>query len=171
MLIYRKQLHRAILEKDRRFIEPRPGLHPVVVQVSPQSQFFRQVERQLPPASDQGMLSIGTQGGTWIQHPDRYSGSDWSSAKTAIQQQPTRGTLLTQQLGNYIITSPQAMTAICYETPQHYAMTATVVQHNQRVDIFGMSISTFDPMPLWKLQRLAIARIDPSGTADTSLLQ
>ena len=50
-----------------------------------------------------------------------------------------------------MITSPQAMTAIRYETPQHYAMTATVMQHNQRVDIFGMSISTFDQMPLWIL--------------------
>lgn len=153
------------------FIEPRPGLHPVVVQVAPQSQFFRQVERQLPPPSDQGRLSIGTQGGTSIQHPDRYSGSDSSSANTAIQQQATRGAQLTQQLGNYMITSPQAMTAILYETPQHYAMTATVIQHNQRVDIFGMSISTFDQMPLWILQRLAIASIDPSGVADTSLLQ
>ena len=95
-----------------RFIEPRPasGLHPVVVQVAPQSQFFRQVERQLPPPSDQGMLSIGTQGGTSIQHPDRYSGSDSSSANTAIQQQATSGAQLTQQLGNYMITSPQAMT-------------------------------------------------------------
>ncbi len=61
-----------------QFIEPRPGLHPVVVQVAPQSQFFRQVERQLPPPSDQGMLSIGTQGWTSIQHPERYSGSDSS---------------------------------------------------------------------------------------------
>jgi hypothetical protein len=34
----------------------------MVVQVAPQSQFFRQVERQLPPPSDQGMLSIATQG-------------------------------------------------------------------------------------------------------------
>jgi len=117
------------------------------------------------------MLSIGTQGGTSIQHPDRYSGSHSSSANTGIQQQATRGAQLTQQLGNYIITSPQAMTAIRYETPQHYAMTATVMQHNQRVDIFGMPISTFDQMPLWILQRLAIASIDPSGVADTSLLQ
>jgi hypothetical protein len=159
------------------FIEPRPGLHPVVVQVAPQSQFFRQVERQLPPPSDQGMLSFGAQGGTTIQHPDRYAGSDSSSAITAIQQQPTRGALLskvlTQQLGNYMITPPQAMTAICYETRVHYAMTATLMQHNQRVDIlvFSMSISTFDQMPLWILQRLAIASIDPSGVAGTSLLQ
>jgi hypothetical protein len=67
-----------------QFIEPRQGLHPVVMQVAQQSQFFRQVERQLPS----------------IQHPDRYSGSNSSSANTAIQQQPTRGVLLTQQLGN-----------------------------------------------------------------------
>jgi hypothetical protein len=113
------------------------------------------------------MLSIGTLGGTSIQHPDRYSGSDSSSANTAIQQQATWGAQLTQQLGNYMITSPQAMTAVRYETPQHYTITATVMQHNQRVDIFGMSISTFDQMPLWILQRLAIASIDPSGVADT----
>jgi hypothetical protein len=99
------------------------------------------------------MLSICTQGGTSIQHPERSSGSYSSSANTAIQQQQTRGALLTQQLGNYMITFPQAMTAICYETPQHHAMTATVMQHNQRTDIFGMSISTFDQRPLWILQR------------------
>ena len=68
---------------------------------------------------------------------------------------------LSQQLGNYMITSPQAMTAIRYETPQHYAMTATVMQHNQRVDIFGMSISTFDQMPLWILQRLLLRVLIP----------
>jgi hypothetical protein len=49
-----------------QFIEPRQGLHPVVVQVAQLSQFFRQVERQLPPPSDQGVLSIGSQGGTSI---------------------------------------------------------------------------------------------------------
>jgi hypothetical protein len=59
------------------------------------------------------------------------------------------------------------MKAICSVTQRHYAMTGTVMQHNQSVD------SMIDKMPLWIPQHLAIqvASIDPSGVADSSLLQ
>jgi len=69
-----------------QYIEHRPGPNPMVLQVAPQSQIFRQVDRQYPAPSDQGMLSIGAQGGTSNQQSDRYSGSDSSVANMAIQQ-------------------------------------------------------------------------------------
>ena len=69
-----------------QYIEHRPGTNPMVLQVAPQSQIFRQVDRQFTAPSDQGMLSIGAQGGTSNQQSDRYSRSDSSVANTAFQQ-------------------------------------------------------------------------------------
>jgi hypothetical protein len=73
------------------------------------------------------MLSIGTQGGTSNPQSDRHSGSE-PFANMAVQHQPSRGaTHLTQQLGNYLITSPRsAMTAISSSQTGHMAMTAIV---------------------------------------------
>ena len=45
------------------FIDHRTVPNPMVLQVSPQNQIFRQDVRQMPAASDQGMLSMGAQGG------------------------------------------------------------------------------------------------------------
>ncbi len=57
-----------------QYIEHRPGPNPMVLQVAPQRQMFRQLEvdRQFPAPSDQGMLSIGAQGGISNQQSDRY---------------------------------------------------------------------------------------------------
>ena len=67
------------------------GTSPMVLQVSPQSQIFRNVDtRQMPSVSEQGMMSIGAQAGNLTQSPDRYSGSDSSSANTAVRSQPSR---------------------------------------------------------------------------------
>ncbi len=50
-------------------------------------------------------------------------------------------------------------------------MTATIVRNKQRVDILDMATSTFDNTPLWILQRLANANIDPSSASDSLLLE
>jgi hypothetical protein len=118
------------------------------------------------------MLSIGAQGGTSNQQSDRYSGSDSSAANTAIQQSYCGAAILTRSLGNYLVTSPNnAMSAIRTDMPRHSAMTATIVRNKQRVDILDMATSTFDKMPLWILQRLANANIDPSSASDSLLLE
>ncbi len=117
--------------------------------MAPQSQIFRQVDRHVPSPSDQGMLSIGAQGGTSNQQSDRYSGSDPSVAKTAIQPPSGGAAILTRSLGNYLVTSPNnAMSAICADMPRHSALTATMVRNKQRVDILDIATSTFDNMPL-----------------------
>jgi hypothetical protein len=107
----------------------------MVLQVAPQSQNFRQVDRQFPAPSDQGMLSIGAKGGTSNQQSDRYSGSDSSVANTSIQQLSGGAAILTRSLGNYLVTSPNnAMSAIRTDMPRHSAMTATIVRNKQRVE-------------------------------------
>jgi hypothetical protein len=77
------------------------------------------------------MLPIGAFGGNPAQSTDsdRNCGSMTSSANTAILQQSFRGAdLLTQSLGNYLITSPQddsnVMAAQVCRQPGHFAMTA-----------------------------------------------
>jgi hypothetical protein len=126
----------------------------MVLQVAPQSQIFRQVDRQFPAPSDQGMLSIGAQGGTSNQQSERYSGSDSSVTNTAIQQPSGGAAILTRSLGNYLVTSHlvtspnNAMSAIRTDMPRRSAMTATIVQNKQRVDILDTATSTFDNMPL-----------------------
>ena len=51
-----------------QFLHPSPGPNPMVLQVSPQSQIFRQVDaRQMPNVSEQGNSA---------QQSDRYSGSE-----------------------------------------------------------------------------------------------
>jgi hypothetical protein len=70
----------------------------MMMQGSPQSQPVRS-DRQYPAPSDQGMLPIGAPGGNATQSTDRarFSGSETSSANTALQQQLSRGAdLLTQ---------------------------------------------------------------------------
>ena len=108
----------------------------MMMQGSPQSQSVRS-DRQFPAPSDQGRLPIGALGGNPTQSTDRdrFSGSETSSANTAIQQQSSRGAdLLTQSLGNYLIKSPQdvryAMTAQVCGQPAHIAMTAIVGASN-----------------------------------------
>ncbi len=49
------------------------------------------------------MLSVGAQGGSFNFQSDRYSGSDSSTANTAVQRS-SGAALLTQQLGNYLQT-------------------------------------------------------------------
>jgi hypothetical protein len=71
-----------------QFVDRRtgPSQSPMVVQVSPQNQVFRQIDFRLMP-SEQGMLSIGTQGGNAMQSSDRYSGTESTTAHTSPQQQ------------------------------------------------------------------------------------
>jgi hypothetical protein len=77
-----------------QYLHPSPGPNPV----SPQSQSFDtwiMVDtRQKPNVSDQGMMSIGAQPGNSAQQSDRYSGSESSSANTAVRVQPSRGAVL-----------------------------------------------------------------------------
>jgi hypothetical protein len=57
-----------------------------VLQASPPKQVFRQIDvRPMPGASDQGMLSMGAQGGTSIHQVYSYSGAESSTANTAVQ--------------------------------------------------------------------------------------
>jgi len=118
-----------------QFFNYREGT-PMMMQGSPQSQSVRS-DRQFPAPSDQGRLPIGALGGNPTQSTDRdrFSGSETSSANTAIQQQSSRGAdPLTQSLGNYLIKSPQdvrsAMTAQVCGQPAHIAMTAIVGASN-----------------------------------------
>jgi hypothetical protein len=70
------------------------------------------------------------------------------------------------------VTSPNnAMSANRSDMPRHSAMTATIVRNKQGVDVLDMATSTFDNMPLWILQRLANANIDPSSASDSLLLE
>jgi hypothetical protein len=48
-------------------------------------------------------------------------------------------------------------------------MIATIVRNKHCVDILDMATSTFDNMPLWTLQRLANANIDPSSASSGTL--
>ncbi len=114
-----------------QFFNYREGT-PMMMKGSPQSQSVRS-DRQFPAPSDQGRLPIGALGGNPTQSTDRdrFSGSETSSANTAIQQQSSRGAdSLAQSLGNYLIKSPQdvryAMTAQVCGQPAHIAMTAIV---------------------------------------------
>ncbi len=96
----------------------------IPIQGSPQSFSLRLTDRQslLPP--DQGVLSIGliigAQGGTSNPQSDLHSGSELF-ANMAIQHQPSRcAAVLTQQLGNYLITSPrtyykQSIRSYCHD--------------------------------------------------------
>jgi hypothetical protein len=92
-----------------QFFNFRGGMTPLMMQGSPQSQSVRN-DRAPPATSDQGMLPIGALGGNPAQSTDLdiNSGSMTSSANTIIWQQSFQGAdLLTQSLGNYLITSPQ----------------------------------------------------------------
>ncbi len=84
---------------------------PMTMQGSPQCQSVRS-DRQHPAPSDQGRLPIGALGGnpTQLTDHDKFSGSETSTANTAIQQQSSRGADLD-------IKSPQDV---------RYAMTAQV---------------------------------------------
>jgi hypothetical protein len=98
--------------------------------------------------------------------------SDSSLANSAIQQPSGGAAILTQSLGNYLVTSPNnTIPAIRTDMLRHSTMTATIVRNEQRVDILDMATSTFDIMPLWILQRLANANIDPSSASDSLLLK
>jgi hypothetical protein len=88
----------------------------------------------------QGKLPIGSLGGnpTQSSDSDRFSGSETSSANTAIQQQSSTGRgvdLLTQSLGNYLIKSPQdllyAMTAQVCRQPAHMLLSEQVIFRTQ----------------------------------------
>ncbi len=81
------------------------GSNPIPMQgSSPQNQSLRQTDRQSLLPSNQGMLSIGAQGGTSNPQSDRHSESE-PFANMALQHQPSRGAIhLTQQLGSYLIT-------------------------------------------------------------------
>jgi hypothetical protein len=70
-----------------QFVDPRTGScqSPMVVQVSPQNQVFRQNGFRLMP-SEQGMLSIGTQKRNAMQSSAPYSGTESTTANTAVQQ-------------------------------------------------------------------------------------
>ena len=164
------------------FIDHRPGPNPMVLQVSPQNQIFRQVDmRQMPAASDQGMLSMGAQGGASIQQVDRYSGADSSTANTAVQK-PRGAELLAPFLGNYLLTTPRAqnnaINAIVVNHQSSYqAMTGTIVNKSTRTvtsgseDVFAMAITTCQQFPLWILQRMANAEIVQDITTNSSMLQ
>ncbi len=85
----------------------------------------------MPAASDQGMLSLGAQGGNSIQQVERFSGAESSTANTAVRK--SQGAeLLAPLLGNYLLTSQQsqsnAMNAIVINPQSSYqAMTGTIV--------------------------------------------
>ncbi len=106
----------------------------MMMQGIPQSQTVRS-DRQFPAPSDQGRLSTGALGGypTQSTDRDRFSGSETSTANTAIQQQSSRESdLLTQSVGNFLIKSTvtqdvrYAMIAqVCWQ-PAHIAMTVIV---------------------------------------------
>ncbi len=89
--------------------------------------------------SEQGMMNIGAQAGNSTQSPDRYSGSDSSSANTAVRGQPLHGlhgaALLTQSLGNYLTPLPYSQGEgqqrggqnVVVHQGSHFAMTAVTV--------------------------------------------
>ncbi len=83
----------------------------MALQVNPQNQVYRHADvRQMPVPSDQGMFSMGVQGGSSTIQSDSYSGSDSSTANTALTavQQSRGAALLTQQLETYLITLQQS---------------------------------------------------------------
>jgi hypothetical protein len=166
-----------------QFLHPSPGPNPMVLQVSPQSQIFRQVDaRQMPNVSEQGMMSIGAQPGNSAQQSDRYSGSESSSANTAVRAQPSRGAaLLTQSMRNYLCTSPYSQSDAEQHGNQHTvvnhgtyfatAMTAvTVIPMAKSVNPLEIAVESFEQMPIWILQRFSMADIDPSQLDTSSLL-
>jgi hypothetical protein len=138
--------------------------------VSPQSQIFRQDVRQMPAASDQGMLSMGAQGGNSIQQVERYSGAESSTANNAVRK-PQGAEILAPFLGNYLLTSQQsqsnAMNAIVINPQSSYqAMTGIIVKSacvqtvtSDSEHVFAMATKKFRLLPLWILQRMANAKI------------
>jgi hypothetical protein len=164
------------------FFDHRNVQNPMVLQVSPQSQIFRQTDmRQMPAASDQGMLSMGVQGGSSIQQGDRFSGAESSTANTAVLK-PRGAELLAPFLGNYLTTSQQsqsnAMNAIVINPQNSYqAMTGTIVSISAQAvvsdyeHVFTIATKTFHMLPLWILQRMANAKIEQDITSTSSLLQ
>ena len=163
------------------FFDHRNAQNPLVLQVSPQNQIFRQADiRQMPAASDQGMLSIGVQGGTSNQQ-DRFSGADSLTANTAVQK-PRGAELLAPFLGNYLTSSQQsqgiAMNAIVINPQNSYqAMTGKIVftsaqtMNSDYEHVFTLATKTFHMLPLWILQRMANAKIEQDITSTASLLQ
>ena len=160
-----------------------PGSNPMVLQVSPQSQIFRQVDtRQMQNVSEQGMMSIGAQAGNSAQQSDRYSGSDLSSANTAVRVQQSRGAaLLMQNMGNYLSPSPYSQSEGQQRGNQdtfvnhgaHFANAMTAISVNQIEQAstpVELAMESFEQMPTWILQRFSMADIDPSHVNTSSSL-
>jgi hypothetical protein len=133
--------------------------------------------------SEQGITSIGAQGGSVIQAPDRYSGTGSSTANTAMQQ-PRGSDFFKQLMGhsNYLQTSPQqrshARPALGVNRLLTYqAMTATL--SNARVavssgesvtnpsDIFERALETLNELPLWMPPLLCTPRSECRGLFET----
>jgi hypothetical protein len=101
--------------------------NPVVLQVSPQNQIFRNVDIYIyipmTVPSDQGIISMGAQGGASIQEAERYSATYSSTANTAVQK-PRGADLLAPFLGNYLVntlrTQNTAMSASVYSSQGSY---------------------------------------------------
>ncbi len=94
---------KAMQVKPHRLKKSSSITWPMVLQVSPQSQIFPNVAaHQMPNAKEQGIMSIVAEIGSSAasaQQSGRYSGSESSSANTAIRVQPSRGaSLLTQSM-------------------------------------------------------------------------
>jgi len=108
------------------------------------------------------MLSVGVQGVSSNLQSDRYSGSDSSTANSAVQQ--SRGaTLLTQQLECYLTTSPQLLDegtqhddkkAVSVVQTRPCAMTAIKVESERAkaerhyAQVLDLVTDTFDKIPL-----------------------
>ena len=163
-----------------RFIDQRTDPNPMVVQVSPQNQIFRSVDlRQMP--SEQGMLSIGVQGGTTSQITDRYAVAESSTANTAVRQ-PTGADQLRQLMSsNYMQIRPSgAMSAIVVNPKNEYvAKTATIAcapaaasnETSADTDVLKQVSTVFNNMPLWTLPRIATAKVEQGITTNPLTLQ
>ena len=125
-------------------------------------------------------MSIGAQAGNTAQSPDRYHGSDSSSANTAVRVQSSRGAaLLTQSLGNYLTLSPYSQgegqqrggqNAVVTQG-SHFAMTAVSVNATaQVVNSPKPTMESFEQLPTWMLQRFSMANVDPSVENSSSHL-
>ena len=165
------------------YVSHSPEPNPMMLQVSPQSHIFRQVDaRQMPNVSEQGMMSVGAQGGNVAQQSDRYPRSDSSSANTAVRVQQSRGAaMLMQSMGNYLSQTYHSQSeeqqrgtqdsVVNHGTHFANAMTAISVHPEaQTVTPVGQAMESFEQMPMWMLQRFSMADIDPSHVNTYSLL-
>ncbi len=145
---------------------------------------FRHVDvRQMPAPSDQGILSVGVQGGSSNLQSDRCSGSDSSTANSAVQ--PSRGAaLLTYLLENYLQTSQQSQddctqrnerNAIRVMLTGPCAMRATKAESaRERVErhyskVVHLASDTFDKILLWILPLSANSSIELAIPSDSHL--